>query len=793
MRILSFFIGLLFSLQGSVSIYVLLVFLCFLLFEIYRLFRKLPAKFFSTQISVCVLLFLAGYLWGELNFYYHLQGVFPAEFEGKNIVVEGRVEGVPVNSPHAQEFQLDVDKINNQVWKGKISLYWYKNKYAKPVPERNQSSSKSRKNKCEVSILKPGEKWRFSVKLKRPHGFRNPGSFDYDAWLFEQNIQARGYVTKAHCLLEKSEWHDWIDQCRQKIGDKWQAFSKQWPLLGIMMAFTVGLTGDITPDQWQVFTNTGTIHLISISGFHINLMAGMAYGIVSFLWRRVTFLCARWPAQRAAAVGAILFGIIYSLMAGASIPTQRSCIMLTIFMGGVLFLRQTRLWQCFWWSILIIVLWDPFAPLNLSFWLTYGAVGIILYVINDKPIQDKKSFFSVKNCLESLKLQGKIFLGLLPFSLFWFSQVSCSSLWANLVAIPVTGFLILPLGLVSIFLEGIYFPAAVFLMQIAHWVLENLYAYLSWISHTHPIIFVCSLSDIGVLLLGILGVLVLLAPRGFPARWLGLLFLLPLFFPIKNSINYGEANFSLLDVGQGLASVIQTKNHVLVFDTGPKFSEYFDTGQAVVLPYLRHQHITHIDALVISHKDLDHSGGLGSILTHIPVDKIWVNDRHVLKTARLCKPNVKWTWDGVTFEFLTQGLAQFTNTNDTCCVLKVSNGKQSLLLPGDLETRAEKVLVNHYGEHLKADVLVAGHHGSKTSSSMAWLNAVQPKFSLFATGYLNRYHFPNKNIVERYEKMNVRHWSSADCGMIEWRLSKKNTVAEPTCYVKKYLSPWLLP
>lgn len=707
--------------------------------------------------------------------------MFPAIFEGKNIVVEGRIEDVPMNSLHAQEFQFNIEKIGNQLWQGKVSLFWYKNKHG------------------YYPILHPGEKWRLSVRLKKPRGFRNPGSFDYEAWLFEQNIKAKGYVytslkfpaNKNYTLVEKADWHSWIDQVRQKIGEKWQIFSQQWSLLGVLLAFTVGLTGDITPEQWQVFTNTGTVHLISISGFHINMVAGMAYALINFCWRRMAFLCERWPAQRAGALGAIIIGGIYSLLAGSSIPTQRSFITLSIFMGSILLQRQTNVWQCFLWSIFIVVLMDPFAPLNLSFWLTYCAVGIILYAISDPSIRlTKKSWLYFHYWWPSLKLQLQIFLGLVPFTLFWFSQLSISSLWANLVAIPVTGFLVLPLSLLSIFFESLYFPLAVFLMKISHAILKELYSYLSWISHDNAIIFVWSISDVWLLLLGVLGVLVLLAPRGFPARWLGIILWLPILFPLKNHIAYGEANFSLLDVGQGLASVIQTKNHTLVFDTGPKFSEYFDTGQAVVLPYLRNQHINNIDALIISHKDLDHSGGLKSILSHMEVNKVWVNDLKILRTASLCKSNIGWIWDGVTFKFLTQGLEQFDNTNDTSCVLKVSNGIHSILLPGDLEVRAEKVLVKNYGKTLKTDVLIAGHHGSKTSSSLIWLNATHPQYGLFSTGYLNRYHFPHKVVVERYEKMGSLHYSTADCGIIRLRLSLGKEISAPQCYANVNPHPW---
>lgn len=732
-----------------------------------------------------VLILFAGYFWGNIHFYLRTQQMLPTGFE-KGVIVKGRVSSVPAIFNDYSQFQFDIDSIDNHPWKGKVMLSWFEKKL----------------------FLKSGQKWQLMVKLKKPRGFSNPGSFDYEAWLFEQNIVGKGYVIaeKSNHLLESPRWHYWINQIRQHIGQMWEPFAEKWPLLGVLLALTVGLTTNITAEQWQVFTNTGTIHLISISGFHISMMAGIAYSSVSFIWRRIPFLCERWPAQRAGAVGALTIGIIYSLLAGFSIPTQRSLIMLSVFMGGVLFQRQTNVWQCFLWSILAIILWDPFAPLSLSFWLSYSAVGVILYAVMDPPMPIANEISMVGSGVTALqrattktaltlwhwlKLQFHIFLGLIPFSFFWFSQVSASSLWANLVAIPVTGFFVLPFALAAIICQSIYFPLAVFLMKVAHWFFYQLYLYLNWVSHDYPVILVWPLDQVWMLLLGVLGILLLLAPKGWPGRWLGLVFWFPLLFPLDNSPSYGEARFSLLDVGQGLSSVVQTQHHVLVFDTGPKFSENFDTGKAVVLPYLRNQHLRKVDAVVISHGDMDHSGGLKSLLKNIAVKRVYVNDVKVLKTGLLCQPTMKWRWDGVTFQFLTRGLANFTDTNDTSCVLKVSNGHHSLLLPGDLEAKGERALTQVYGELLKTDLLIAGHHGSKTSSSQKWLDYTRPHYTLFATGYLNRYRFPNKDIVVRYQQRGIKTWSTSDCGMIRWILPITKKMQEPMCYRLKYPHPWL--
>lgn len=830
MRILIFFIGLLAALWTPWQLPYVLFFLS-LGISITGLLILLSYKKINPIFIFC---FIAGYCWGIGQCMWRVSHILPTAIENKVITVEGRIASVPNCSLHYCQFLFDVD---DKRWHGNALLSWYKNGYQHELP-----------------VLMAGQKWRFQVKLKKPRGFSNPGSFDYEAWMFEQDVLAKGYVIiptgtprafegrrnsdvghvetldgcseksagcasgREYALLENSGWHDGINQIRQKIAEKWQPLAETMPLLGVLLALTIGLTNAISAEQWQVFTNTGTIHLISISGFHISFMAGMAYVLVGFIWRRWTFLCMRWPAQRAGAAVALLVGIIYSCLAGMSVPTERSLIMLSVFMGGILWQRQTNVWQCFNLSILAVILWDPFAPLNMSFWLSYGAVGIILYVIMDPELprsQDEKKLVKIAfSGIVWLKLQLKIFVGLLPFSLFWFYQVSVSSLWANLVAIPVTGFFVLPLALMSIILESIYFPLAKLCMLIAHWFFAQLYDYLAWISNKHAFMIVWPLNTVWMLCFAVLGGLLLLAPKGWPGRYLGIIFCLPLLLSKNtlNPVNSGDVIFDLLDVGQGLASVIRTQHHVLVFDTGPQFSENLDAGKMVILPYLKNQGIRALDAVVVSHGDMDHRGGLASVLAGIPVKRVFVNDMRIInvvhenlkKMERIggrnlqhaaniqgqrCHADIAWTWDGVTFQFLTRGLDVFSSTNDTSCVLKVSNGKHALLISGDLEKPGEAVLVKEYCQALKADLIVAGHHGSKTSSSPDWIDTTNPRYALFPVGYLNRYHFPSPIVIDRYQKAGVRLFSTVECGMIRWQFSLKSDTT-PMCYRREYWHVW---
>jgi len=745
-------------------------------------------------ITVIIVL-LAGHCLGTLCLCYRLAHLLPKDFENKILLVKGNISSVPDKQKDYSQFAFTIDTINGKQFSGKVLLSWYNYHHSEtytqvsskcegrmPVSEKIPYSSHS--TSPSAHPLCAGQRWQLKVKLKRPRGFSNPGSFDYEGWMFEQNIIAKGYVVAdaSNQLVNQSYFNYPIEQFREKLLQYWEPFYSQWPFLGVLLGLTIGITYQITNEQWQTFMNTGTIHIISISGFHMSMMSGAVFWVINFIWRRIPRLCMLCPAKRAAAAFAFFMALFYSGLAGFSIPTQRSLITISVFMGALFFQKKTRPWQCWSLSLIGVLILDPFAPLNISFWLSFSAVGIILYLLTESAVEPA--------LWKWIKWQIRLFIGLVPFSLFWFNQVSIGSLWSNMIAIPVVGFITLPSSILAILLSMVNSTTSIWLMHASHWSFSLLFNYLDWVNHHNSMIIIHSLNAAWMLLLGLFGIVLLLAPKGWPCRWLGLIYWIPLCFPGGQHPNYGEAQIDLLDVGQGLATVVQTQHHVLVFDTGPRFSPSFDTGKAVVLPYLRTKNIKYLDALIISHSDIDHSGGLYSVLSGIPVKKVFLNDKRLLSSASLCSPDVHWQWDGVSFQFFTQGLNQFSDTNNTSCVLKISTKKHSALLPGDLEKKGEKVLLSYYGDKLKADLLIAGHHGSLTSSSQDWINRAAPKYVLFATGYLNRYHFPNPVIVQRYTTFGTSSFSTADCGMISWILTNTDAISSPSCYRLIHQHPW---
>ncbi|MEI7995565.1 MAG: DNA internalization-related competence protein ComEC/Rec2 [Methylococcaceae bacterium] len=608
--------------------------------------------------------------------------------------------------------------------------------------------------------IKAGQHWSFTVKLKRPHGSLNPGGFDYERWLFTQGVGAVGYVRtspKPVLLGRDSAWIN-IAVWRQSISDRLSVLLSDRPSLSLIKALTIGDGNEITQNQWDVFRKTGTIHLVVISGSHVGLIAGLVYFLALKAWALTGFL--GWSPQRVAAVAAMLVAVFYAGLAGFSVPTQRAVIMLAIVMLAIILQRNARPFNTLAVALFAVLAFDPLAVLSVGFWLSFLAVGLIVYVIAGRL--GKSGYFS-----EVIKINWATSVGLSPLLLFFFQQVSLISPLANFIAVPVISLVAVPLSLLGVLvmfgsqlLASKLFIVVGIALQGLWWLLVRLAELpLATINHTQP--------SIWALVFAIPGVLLLLAPRGTPARWLSMVMFLPLVFTTSDKPKSGSINMTLLDVGQGLSVVVQTANHWLVYDTGAKFSAESDMGQSVVLPFLRRQGASKIDKLIISHGDNDHSGGTESVMRGIPTEQVLTSAPRLLSAYLpvMCAAGQSWTWDNVRFTVLSPKNA-FVSENDNSCVLKIQSQQGAVLLTSDIEASAENWLTETYGNNLKADVLIAPHHGSKTSSTIGFLQAVQPEYVLIPSGYRSQFGHPHKEVLERYEQIKAKWLNSADSGAI---------------------------
>jgi competence protein ComEC len=690
-----------------------------------------------------IIAFVLGFAWALWFAHHQMSWTLSSELEGKPVIITGRVASIPENSLLGTNFLFSLKKFQNLPTHTLIHLTCHDN----------------------TQKILPGDEWQFTARLKKIHGTLNPGGFDYEAWALEQGIRANGYIQPhSQNILISSHWYsEPINRVRFYLKEK---IENNLPLSNTspwIEALILGERHDIAQSNWQILRNTGTNHLMAIAGLHIGLIAGFIFVIVSWCWRRIASLTLKIPAQIAASFASLLVAIFYSALAGFSLPTQRACMMLMIFLFFVFLKRKNISWHAWSFAMLGVLLLNPLSVLSESFWLSFGSVALIIYGMSGRL--GKKNLWWKWG-----RIQWVIAVGLIPLSVWLFQQVSFVSFIANSIAIPWVGFLVLPLsiiGAVTLFFSD---KTGGIILQFADQLLSILWKLLTWLSQLSFAEWHQFIPNHFILISACLGMIILLLPKSFPGRWFGLIGLAPLFLYHPSSPKQGDAWLSVLDVGQGLASVVQTKNHILVFDAGPKFGVNFDMGDSVVSPFLHTIGTKKIDMLVVSHGDNDHIGGANAVLNQFSISKIKtsVPEKFPQKNVEYCFRGQQWTWDGVQFEFLYPTSEYLNLNNDSSCVLKINTQSKTILLTGDIQKVAEKYLIQTSTE-LKSDIVVAPHHGSKTSAQDDFLQAVNPSIVIFSTGYRNRYHFPNKDVVAKYQLLNSSQFITAKSGAIEFK------------------------
>ena len=685
-----------------------------------------------------VFFFILGVFWVIIFASLRLADRLPESLQGQKIELEGKVIGLPQHDERRVRFDFAVSKSKMAV-PDKIRLSWF-------FPKQE---------------IKAGQYWRFTVKLKKPHGRLNLGGFDYERWLFVNNIGATGYVRNKPqpVKIASIPWWQSTTVIRQEISDKLDIFLEGNKSLGVIKALTIGERQGINQDQWAVFKDTGTVHLLAISGLHIGLVSGLVYLLVF----NACVLFSVASPQKMAAVGAIVVALFYSALAGFSLPTQRSLVMLSIAMLAISWQRNNTAVNTIAFTLFAVLVFDPLAVLSAGFWLSFFAVTLIVYSLAGrlgKPVY----------WLSAIKIHWVTALGLTPFLVYFFQQVSIISPLANLFTVPLISLVVVPLCLLAVITLLLLPELADKLFYLLSQILQNLEVILTELSTLPYAAINTATPHFIVIPFAVFGVFIILSPRGFPARWLGVVMMMPLFWvDARKTSDVGEMSLTVFDVGQGLSAMIETNQHVLVFDTGAKYSSQYDMGSAVVIPYLKTKGIKSVDTLLVSHGDNDHIGGAKSIIEQTQVKEILTSVPTLFKkqTPVQCKAGQQWVWDKVKFEILSPVENLFTDDNNNSCVLKVSSSHGSVMLTGDIEEPAEEWLINNMATQLGSDVLIAPHHGSKTSSTISFLKLVKPKIIIIPAGYKNRFSFPHQEVLERYEEMEIPWINTADKGALE--------------------------
>ncbi len=711
------------------------------------LFFVVKSRSFSFQnsaplqkISVFVFASLLGFLWAATFATIRLSDELPSDWQQKSINIIGVIATLPEVTEKGERFQFDVEKILTQGAKvpKHISLNFYGESN---VPSTVQSA---------VNHFHAGERWQLSVKLKRPHTTYNPHGYDFEGWALENNIRAMGSINNKSGYKKLNNFVWWpsylVEHWREKVGNHITQTLANKPYTGVIRALVVGDDSQITQAQWSVYLRTGVNHLMSISGLHITMLAGLAFAIAAFIWRRIPFLVLRMPTRKAATIIGLVVAVLYALLAGMSVPTQRTLYMLITFAAALLFSRNLAISRALAIALIVVVLLDPWATISAGFWLSFSAVAIIAYVSVGR-------LAAAHWLREAINTQWAVTIGLLPLLIVTFGQSSIISPLANAFAIPIISLVVVPLAIAGSLIH------VDFILQTSHFILALCMQGLTWLA-TLPT-WRQAAPPMWAMATAVFGVLWLLLPRGFPQRWLGLILLLPLFYVSSPRPMQGAMQVAVLDIGQGLSVIVKTTNHTFLYDAGPKYNEQSDAGGRIVVPYLRGEGIKKLDGFMVSHNDIDHSGGAPSVLAQIPVgwfaSSFTQSDSMILPPSALkCFAGQHWQWDGVSFEVLYPNWQSYDDEslsdNNRSCVVKVTSQFGSILLTGDIEEMAETRLLEANIDKVHSDVMVAPHHGSKTSSTVGLVEAVGAKHIIFTVGYLNRFKHPKPMIEKRYEE-----------------------------------------
>ena len=666
----------------------------------------------------------------------------PLESSGSRGQALVRIVDLPRQGEDGWQFEAEILESADfpQLSGERVKLAWYR------TPER----------------LLAGDVWRFELLLRTPNGVRNPGGFDAEMRALQKGWVAQGYV-RGQARRMGNEGG--IDALRERLSRR-IASALPGRDARFVRALALGDTRFLSEDDWDVLRRTGITHLIAISGFHVGIVALFTIYAVSGLYRLFPALGLRLPRPMASAMAAIAAAAGYAALAGFAVPTVRTALMIAVFMAHRLLHRSGTVVQAVAMSMAAILLWDPFALLASGFWLSFAGVLALVAFMPRAETGLLGPF---------LRAQWICTWALLPLTLAFFGQTSLVSPAVNLLAIPLISLVIVPLALAGCIFAFLPTIAAAF-WALSAWLMALFWQGLLWLQQWPGAAIFLQEAGLAAVLAAMLGAGLCLLPAGVPGRWLGLPLMLPLLWPAVPDIPHQSVRVAMIDVGQGLSVLVRTRNHALLYDTGAGREKGFNRGESTVLPALRALGVGHLDKIVISHGDNDHAGGLSAIRKGIVVRRVEASG----DAASPCRAGASWQWDGVRFSYLWPRSAAVGSDNEASCVLRIEAGARTLLLTGDIGEGAESALVERHGNALRAELMTVPHHGSATSSTPEFLDAVRPEWALVSSGFQNRFRHPRAEVVARYRERGASVWNSTAEGWVElvgdsagWHLQRR--------------------
>lgn len=690
-----------------------------------------------------LLWFAAGAVWTAGHIHSHLSDWLPIELQGQDFAVSGWVDGFPNESAEQVSFSFRVQAGEPEgTVPDRLRLTWYD-----PPPD----------------AIAPGSALDLVVRLKRPRGLVNPGGFDYARWLFQEGYGATGYVREGSAAVQETGGipRRWL-MFRARLAESIRAAAATPDAAALQVALSIGERFGFEDSHWRTLQRTGTSHLVAISGLHVGLVAGLVFLLV----RRAALRLPAGAATRNAELAAwasILAAALYAALAGFTVPTQRALIMLVVAQLALVSRRSVSMSSGLSAAVLLVVAWDPVAPLSASFWLSFVAVALLWQLARSEQARGQERG-ALRPVAAIARVQWYMSLGLVPVTALFFNEVSLISPLVNVIAIPLFSFVLVPLTLASAAVVQVHtvgehlVALAGFPMQ---WTWNLMAAAGEWPGSSVLLV----PPPLWVLAGAALGTAAALAAFPLPARNLAWLTLVPILWWEPSRPDKGGAEIDVLDVGHGLAVLVETRSHTLLYDAGALYRSGFDTGREIVLPAMRAKSWKSLDMVMVSHGDNDHAGGVPAVLEEFPEARLVMGPDVELPGGEICQTGQAWTWDDVHFEVLHPYPAFHHRGNDSSCVLKVVTLAGSLLLTGDVEKAGERALMADAAA-LSSDVVVVPHHGSATSSSSALVGAVGASYAINSAGHLNHWGFPKPQVVQRWQGAAAAIMSTGDTGAV---------------------------
>jgi competence protein ComEC len=721
------------------------------------------------RLPACLLL---GFAWGCLRGHAMLERTLPAALEGRDVPVRLCIEGLPAMRRDAR----------GETWRMRARIL-------DPLPGASGPLARWQGRRVELSWygegnFAPGQAWSMVLRLRAPRGFVNPGGQDYQGWLLSQGVDATGYAVQkaAHQALDAAPCGAVADRWRHRLRARLERLLADEAQLGKLLALTIGDAARFTPADWALFARTGTTHLMVISGMHITLVAVLVAAIAGFAARRWPPALLRLPARSWGMLAALPATLAYGELAGMGVSVQRALLMVAVAFVFALRERQLRPWLAWATALLLVLAVQPMAAVQAGFWLSFVTVAALLLAFGGRLAQPSRL---------QLLWQPQLAVGVAlwcPLLLAGQTQAPLAPL-VNALAIPLADLLIVPSALLGCLLLAAGDAVAWPLLKLSLAGLELLALLLERAAALSPELPAATPSAAPWrVALAALGTVWLLLPRGVPARVPGLVLLLPFVLPARGTP--APLELLMLDVGQGTAVIVRTPTHSLVYDAGPRFSERFDAGSAIVAPALRHLGVRRLDRLVISHADTDHAGGAAGLRGALPVADGIAGEPVDGLGLRACERGMQWRWDGVGFAVLHPAAGGRAGGNDRSCVLRIEAAGRVILLAGDIEAGAEAALLAREPARLRADVLLVPHHGSRSSSGAAFVTAVAPRYALVSAGHRNRFGHPHPEVIARYLAADAEVLATARDGAVRLAIGADGRIAAPERWRRDHRRFW---